>query len=110
MNQPDRALHLTPIHPFTRAQGRVLEHLANGKSQKEVATALGIAKETVKNHLYGNGCQTGHSHKPTKGEEGLFGVVERITGERPCSETALVAYLVDDLLFFDQEPAGHTQV
>lgn len=109
MSQPDRALHLAPIHPFTRAQGRVLECLANGNSQKEAAIALGIAEKTVNNHLYGTD-HTDHLHKPTKSEAGLFGVMERITGVRPCSETALVTYLVDDVLFFDQEPTGHTQV
>jgi DNA-binding NarL/FixJ family response regulator len=29
----------------------VLEHVAHGKSNKEIATALGISENTVKNHL-----------------------------------------------------------
>jgi len=37
--------------PLCRPQWRVLERLARGESDKQIARALGIAPQTVKNHL-----------------------------------------------------------
>lgn len=39
------------ISPLTRRETEILEHIANGNSNKEVAHALGICNQTVKNHV-----------------------------------------------------------
>lgn len=37
---------------FTRRELQILELLAQGKSNKQIAAELGIGEQTVKNHLY----------------------------------------------------------
>jgi len=39
------------ISPLTRRETEILEYIANGNSNKEVAHALGICNQTVKNHV-----------------------------------------------------------
>jgi len=40
-----------PIDPLSERELEVLRHLAQGKSNKEIAAALGIAEGTAKNHM-----------------------------------------------------------
>ena len=39
------------ISPLTRRETEILQYIANGNSNKEVAHALGICNQTVKNHV-----------------------------------------------------------
>lgn len=45
------ALARAPIDPLSERELEVLRHLAQGKSNKEIAAALGIAEGTAKNHM-----------------------------------------------------------
>lgn len=40
-----------PIEPLSQREGEVLNELAHGKSNKEIALALNVAEGTVKNHM-----------------------------------------------------------
>lgn len=40
-----------PLHLLTQRESEVLQLLANGKSNRELAEALGISEKTVKNHV-----------------------------------------------------------
>ena len=40
-----------PIHSLSPREGEILDHVARGASNKEVARALGIAETTVKIHV-----------------------------------------------------------
>jgi two-component system response regulator DegU len=40
-----------PFHPLSTREMEVLSHLTRGKSNKEIATRLGISHQTVKNHV-----------------------------------------------------------
>jgi len=40
-----------PYHPLSNREMDVLSHLTHGKSNKEIATNLGISYQTVKNHV-----------------------------------------------------------
>ena len=39
------------ISPLSRREKEILEHIARGNANKEIATALGIRNQTVKNHV-----------------------------------------------------------
>jgi DNA-binding NarL/FixJ family response regulator len=39
------------VEPLSEREKEVLQNLAQGKSNKEIATALGVAEGTVKNHM-----------------------------------------------------------
>ena len=39
------------ISPLTRRETEILEYISNGNSYKQVAYALGICNQTVKNHV-----------------------------------------------------------
>lgn len=38
-------------HPLTKRELELLRYIANGKTYTEIGTALGIAPQTVKNHM-----------------------------------------------------------
>jgi len=40
-----------PYHPLSKREMEVLTHIISGKSNKEIATLLGISHQTVKNHV-----------------------------------------------------------
>ncbi len=46
--------------PLTPRQEQILQMLADGLSQKEIGYRLGIAYQTVKNHIYADNRTAGH--------------------------------------------------
>jgi len=86
------SLVLTSIHPFTPRQAEVLGHILGGVSgEREIAGRMGISPSTVKNYLGGTGGRTLTG-------EGIFGIVQRLTGRRPSSTQNLVARLYGDVI------------
>lgn len=59
--------------PLTERQTEILQLLADGLAQKEVAYRLGITRQTVKNHIYGNGGTAGITER--LGKTTLHGAV-----------------------------------
>ena len=82
----------TPVATLTEREKEVLHHIAHGKTNKDIAAALSIAENTVKNHLKNileklhlenrvqaaayalregivDGSQTRPSHRPTKPDD-----------------------------------------
>lgn len=43
--------HREMTHPLTKRQIQLLRYIANGKTYTEIGTALGIAPQTIKNHM-----------------------------------------------------------
>lgn len=49
--------------PLSPRQTEILQLLADGLVQKAVAKELGITRQTVKNHIYGNGRTLGANER-----------------------------------------------
>src|SRR5260221_1630128 len=88
-----RLFYLSPLSPFTSRQGQIIELMANGRSNKEIANLLCITERTVHNILYRSGGDT-------YGTTGVFDIIERITGNRPYNKPEMVVQLIDDVLFW----------
>ena len=50
-NKQERRTAQPLVEPLSSRELEVLEHLTAGRSNKEIATQLGVAEGTVKNHM-----------------------------------------------------------
>jgi len=49
--KPGKGETLLPVHPLTEKEQRILELIALGKTNAEIARLMGIKEKTVKNHI-----------------------------------------------------------
>jgi two-component system, NarL family, response regulator DesR len=48
----DESQRLVPVNPLSEQEGRILRALGDGKTPAEIAQAVGISAQTLRNHLH----------------------------------------------------------
>lgn len=96
--------HNSPKVPFSASELRVVEQLARGLSEKEIANVLHLSIYTVKNHLR-NICERNHIQKNTEIII-LYAVSlsKRVTSVREVKELGF------SILFMFLNVCGYTQI
>lgn len=98
-----RRIELTPIHPFTPGQARVIIAAANGKhtTREAIANVLHRSPHTIKAHVRGLGGATEiNIKKRSRNSLGILGIMEKITQDRPPHLRAAINRMMGDVLFF----------
>src|SRR5258708_11561272 len=92
---PERRYNIVvaETHHFTPRQLDILGLILEGKTNREIASQLNIAPQTVKNLISG---KVRIEHHETKDALGIFGVAEKVSKTIPNGRIELIRFLLEN--------------